>query len=148
MVIELISALVGRHRDGLDGSLLEREASRDRQEVYLPRLESSILHDVSGDQPTTIGVDARSAPNLTPSSVSFLSVQVPPGGLLDQAGDTLASGRVGISTVPPELVRPRCCRRASCSTRSTSRSRRGDYELHRAGTDDVSQRVAPHPARS
>ncbi len=90
---------------GSMGSLVEREASRDRQEVYLPRLESSILHDVSGDQPTTIGVDARSAPNLTPEQRSFLSIQVPPGSLLDQAGNTLASGRVGISTVPPELVR-------------------------------------------
>ena len=53
---------------GAMGTLEERAANRDRQEVYLPRLRTSILHDVSNTQSTLIGVDAESAPNLSPNS--------------------------------------------------------------------------------
>lgn len=90
---------------GTMGSLDDRAANRDRQEVYLPRLQSSLLHDVSGGAPTTIGVDALSAPNLTPQQRAMLSIQVQPGSLVDASGNPLAAGQVGISTVPPELVR-------------------------------------------
>ncbi len=90
---------------GTMGSRQERESNRDRQEVYLPRVPASILHDVSNTQPTLIGVDAESAPNLTPEERAMLSIEVQPGSLLDQNGNPLTAGQVGISTVPPELVR-------------------------------------------
>ena len=90
---------------GTMGSLLDREASRDRQEVYLPRIESSILQTVSGNTTTTIGVSERAAPNLTPEQRARLSIEIQPGSLIDANGDAVASGQVGISTVPPELVR-------------------------------------------
>src|SRR4029450_3447392 len=50
-------------------------------------------------------LDPPPAPNLTPQQRSLLNIQVPPGAFLDQNGNPLASGQVGISTVPPELVR-------------------------------------------
>jgi hypothetical protein len=42
---------------GSMGTLDEREAFRERQEVYLPRLESLILHPVSASQ-TIVGAEA------------------------------------------------------------------------------------------
>ena len=90
---------------GTMGTLEERAANRDRQEVYLPRLRTSILHDVSNTQSTLIGVDAESAPNLTPQQRALLTIDIQPGSLLDQHGNPLTTGQVGISTVPPELVR-------------------------------------------
>jgi hypothetical protein len=85
----------------------EREANRDRKEVYLPRLQTSLLHSVSETQTTTIGVDAVSAPNLTPQQRQFMQLDVPPGSLIGPDGKALpaSAAKVGISTVPPELVR-------------------------------------------
>src|SRR5205823_8382622 len=52
-----------------------------------------------------IGVDAGSAPNLTPEQQQMLSIDVPGGSLIGPDGQKLSSAQVGISTVPPELVR-------------------------------------------
>src|SRR5262249_21767648 len=90
---------------GTMGTLEEMAANRERQEVYLPRLQNSILQDVSNAEPTTIGVDPAAAPNLTAEQREMLTIEVQPGSLLDQNGNPLAAGQVGISTVPPELVR-------------------------------------------
>ncbi len=90
---------------GAMGAFEQRVANRDRQEIYLPRLRTSLLHDVSNTQSTLIGVDAESAPNLTPQQRAMLSIEVQPGSLLDQYGNPLTTGQIGISTVPPELVR-------------------------------------------
>jgi hypothetical protein len=54
---------------------------------------------------TTIGVSAEASPNLTPEQRALLSIQVQPGSLVGENGQPLATGQVGISTVPPELVR-------------------------------------------
>jgi hypothetical protein len=90
---------------GTMGSPEEMAANRDRQEVYLPRLETSILQDVSTTEPTMVHVDAAAAPNITEEQRQMLTLQVQPGSLLDQNGNPVANGQVGISTVPPELVR-------------------------------------------
>jgi hypothetical protein len=90
---------------GTMGTPEEQKANRDRQEVYLPRLQTSLLHDVSGTAATMLGVDAVSAPDLTPRQRSLLTLEVQPGSLIDQDGNPMATGQVGISTVPPELVR-------------------------------------------
>src|SRR5262249_24920418 len=90
---------------GSMGTPEEMAANRDRQEVYLPRLQTTLLHDVSTTQPTMIGVDAASAPDITAQQRSMLSLEVMPGSLLDRDGNPMATGQVGISVVPPELVR-------------------------------------------
>ncbi|HRF11814.1 MAG TPA: Ig-like domain-containing protein [Candidatus Accumulibacter phosphatis] len=80
-------------------------ANEDRQEVYLPRLQTAILQSVSGSENTEVGVDAVSAPNLTDEQRAQLKLEVQPGTLIDTDGHVMTSGQVGISTVPPELVR-------------------------------------------
>jgi hypothetical protein len=90
---------------GTMGTREEQAANRDRPEVYLPRLQTSILQDVSSTGATTIGVDAVSAPNLTPEQRQQLTIEIQPGSLIGPDGQPLAAGQVGISTVPPELVR-------------------------------------------
>ncbi|HRF73519.1 MAG TPA: Ig-like domain-containing protein, partial [Accumulibacter sp.] len=90
------------------GSMGTREAmaaNEERQEVYLPRLQTSILQTVSGSTTTDIGVDAASAPNLTDEQRAHLKLEVQPGTLIDADGNVMSGGQVGISTVPPELVR-------------------------------------------
>ncbi|MEF8768732.1 hypothetical protein [Candidatus Accumulibacter contiguus] len=80
-------------------------ANEDRQEVYLPRLQTAILQSVSNTENTEVGVDAVSAPNLTDEQRVQLKLEVQPGTLIDADGNVMTSGQVGISTVPPELVR-------------------------------------------
>src|SRR5262249_49767631 len=90
---------------GTMGSDAEKAANRDFPAVYLPRLQTSLLHDVSATDPTLITVSPQSAPDLTPEQQSMLSVDVQPGTLVDAQGNPIANGQVGISTVPPELVK-------------------------------------------
>ena len=96
----------GEHRDGLDGL-----AGRARRPIATGRKctcrvwRRAILHDVSDDAADVHRRRCQSAPNLTPEQRALLNIQVQPGSLLDQNGNALAGGQVGISTVPPELVR-------------------------------------------
>ncbi|WP_291862968.1 Ig-like domain-containing protein, partial [Accumulibacter sp.] len=90
------------------GSMGTREAmaaNEERQEVYLPRLQTAILQSVSGTEATEVGVDAVSAPNLTDEQRAHLKLEVQPGMLIGADGKVMSGGQVGISTVPPELVR-------------------------------------------
>ncbi len=90
---------------GTMGTDDEKAANRNRQEVYLPRLETSILQNVSNTAPTNITVNADAAANLTAQQRSMLTLTVQPGSLRDQNGNVVTAGQVGISTVPPSLVR-------------------------------------------
>lgn len=92
---------------GTMGTRDQREANLDRPEVYLPRLATSILQQASDTEVTMVGVDATSAPNLTPEERAQLVLEVQPGTLIGPDGEPLtgASAQIGISTVPPELVR-------------------------------------------
>lgn len=74
------------------------------QGVNLPRLRNEILQQVVAEQATTIGVDAASAPNLTPEQRQFLTLQVQPNSLVGPDGTPLNAAQIGLSTVPPELV--------------------------------------------
>jgi hypothetical protein len=90
------------------GSMGQPETMRALEDVpgvYLPRLRTSILQNVDAATPTTIGVSAEAAPNLTPQQRAMLSIEVPPGSLIGPDGQPLTSGQIGISTVPPEMVR-------------------------------------------
>jgi hypothetical protein len=73
--------------------------------VYLPRLQTSLLHTMDASAGRHLGVDAGSAPDLTPEQRQLLSLDVPAGSLVGPDGKKLSSAQVGISTVPPELVR-------------------------------------------
>ena len=75
------------------------------EEMFLPRLASSILQDVDASQTTTVTADEEAAPGLTPGQRSFLKVDVPADSLVAADGTKLAMGQVGISTVPAEIVR-------------------------------------------
>src|SRR5262249_8017351 len=77
----------------------------DRPEVYLPRLQTSVLKDVSDTDPTAIGVDAVSAPNLTPEQRQQLTIEIQPSSLIGPDGQPIANGQAGVSTGPPALVR-------------------------------------------
>ncbi len=90
---------------GSMGTREERRAHFDRSEVYLPRLQTSILTPIFSGQPTTVVVEPVAAPNLTPEQRQFLSLEVQPGSILGEDGLPLANPQVGISAVPPELVR-------------------------------------------
>jgi hypothetical protein len=90
---------------GTMGPREKRLANIDRQEVYLPRLQTSLLQTVSDTEVTTIGVDGVSAPNLTEEQRQQLVLEVQPGSLIGANGQRIFGGDVGISTVPPELVR-------------------------------------------
>ncbi|MCC6717083.1 MAG: choice-of-anchor D domain-containing protein, partial [Acetobacteraceae bacterium] len=87
------------------GSEAERLANAGRLEAYLPRVQTTIFSVVSDSAPTTVGVDANSAPNLTDSQRSALKLTVDPGSVIGADGKPLANAEVGIGTVPPELVR-------------------------------------------
>ncbi len=90
---------------GSMGARDDREANRECTEVYLPRLETSLLKDISTTENTKVGVDAKSAPNLTTQQRQMLELDVQPNSIIGMDGQPLANAQVGISTVPPELVR-------------------------------------------
>lgn len=72
--------------------------------VYLPRLVTSLLHNVSSTTATTVGADALAAPNLPADKRQFLTLAAQPNSILGADGLPLANPQIGISTVPPELV--------------------------------------------
>jgi len=90
---------------GSMGTAAEQRANETREEIYLPRLQQSILQTVSSTGNTTVIVDAIAAPNLTQEQRAQLQLIVQPGSLIDENGNPVTNGQVGISTVPPELVR-------------------------------------------
>ncbi len=87
------------------GSAAERLSHAGRLEIYLPRVQATIFSVISSTGPTTVGVDAGSAPNLTDSQRAAMSVTVDPGSVIGEEGKPLTNAQIGISTVPPELVR-------------------------------------------
>jgi len=90
------------------GSMGARErmaANEERLQVYLPRLEQAILRPVDNTQRQTITLDPESAHNLTPEQIGQLRLEFEPGSLIGDDGQPLANAQIGISVVPPELVR-------------------------------------------
>ncbi|MDT7833571.1 Ig-like domain-containing protein, partial [Aquabacterium sp. OR-4] len=88
------------------GSAEERLANTGRTEVYLPRVATSALQTVSNTQTTVITVDdPKAAPALTEQERSALTLTVAPGSAIGEDGKALSDVKIGIATVPPELVR-------------------------------------------
>lgn len=73
--------------------------------MYLPRLRSSILQNVNATTGAQITVNADGSPDLLPEQRQYLSIDVPPNSLIGADGLPLTNAQIGISTVPPELVR-------------------------------------------
>ena len=72
--------------------------------MYLPRIPSSILAPISASQTTMVTLKPEAALDLPLPQQQFLSVEVQPNSLVNN-GQHVAAGQVGISVVPPELVR-------------------------------------------
>ncbi len=90
---------------GSMGNQAERTANRDRTEVYLPRLLEVILKPVSNTQDTLIEVEPAAAPDLSNDQRAQLNLLVKPQSVIGSDGKPIPNARVGLSTVPPELVR-------------------------------------------
>lgn len=90
---------------GSMGTPEEQRANETRGEVYLPRLETTILQTVSNTQNTVVGVTAKSAPDLTTQETQNLFLTVPPNSAVGPDGQPISNAQIGISTVPPEMIR-------------------------------------------
>ena len=94
---------------GSMGTLAEQQADAADPAVYLPRVASDILTDVSATAPTVITApaDADSSGGsfgLTTQQLSELSLTVQPGSVVDANGNPVANPQIGISPVPPSIV--------------------------------------------
>ena len=82
-----------------------RAANKKELGAYLPRLETDLLQQVNASTGATIGVNPESAPHLTAEQQQFLRIEILPGRMIGTDGQNLTGGQIGLSTVPPELVR-------------------------------------------
>jgi hypothetical protein len=90
---------------GSMGSADEQVANSTWPAVYLPRIQKSILHDVTGTEPMQIGLDSDAAQTLTADQQKQLSITVQAGSAVDANGNPMTDFQMGVSTVPPALVR-------------------------------------------
>lgn len=103
MDLQLRPGVVNTPMDSM-GSDQEKAANLGRTEVYLPRLQTSILKPITGTGPVTLTVDASAAPDLSPEQRAGLTATVMPGTAVDAQGKPMDAFQVGISAVPPSLV--------------------------------------------
>jgi membrane-associated phospholipid phosphatase len=92
----------------LMGTMGAQDSQRDnlnRGEVYLPRVPNSAMQQVSNTAPTTITVDAASAPALNEEQRAALHLTIPPGAAVGHDGQVLDNVQMGIATVPFEMVK-------------------------------------------
>ncbi len=83
-----------------------RLAHADRTEVYLPRVPTNSLQSVAASGSTVVTItDAASAPSLTDAQRDELTLTVAGGSAVGEDGRVLEEVQIGLSTVPPELVR-------------------------------------------
>ena len=73
--------------------------------VHLPRIRSAILNSIDGRQRSSISANADGGFGLTVEERERLRIEVPANSLIAPDGSSLESGQIGLSTVPPELVR-------------------------------------------
>ena len=73
--------------------------------MYLPRIASNVLQTVSATNTTMITLQSNAAYTLSETQRQYLTLEIMPGSLIGLDGQPMASGQVGISVVPPELVR-------------------------------------------
>lgn len=90
---------------GTMGSASQQQENLDRPEVYLPRISSTIFTTIAEDEPTVVTTPVEGAPNLTEEQRQRIQLVVQPNSVVGEDGQLLNNAQVGISTVPPELVR-------------------------------------------
>ena len=94
---------------GSMGTNDEQSANAQDPAVYLPRVLSLVLTDISNTDPTTVtaplGSGSGSGSQLTADQIGQLSLTVQPGSLVDENGNPLTNAQIGISPVPASLVR-------------------------------------------
>ncbi|MCB1526942.1 MAG: VCBS domain-containing protein, partial [Hyphomicrobiaceae bacterium] len=90
---------------GTMGALQDQLANIDRQEVYLPRLDQAMLINIDATGTTTVTMNAASAPDLTAEERALAQLVIEGGSIIGEDGQVITNAQVGISTVPPELVR-------------------------------------------
>lgn len=73
--------------------------------MYLPRLEQTILKTIDTDQTHRLVLEPAAAFDLTDAERQRLTIEIAPGSLVDASGAPVATAQVGLSVVPPELVR-------------------------------------------
>ncbi|MEJ0019610.1 MAG: Ig-like domain-containing protein [Acetobacteraceae bacterium] len=91
---------------GTMGSDAEQAVNQDIRSVYLPRVPTGALTTISTVAATTVTVDPADAPALTDAQRASLTLTVQPGTALDAQGRPIDTPvQIGVSTVPPELVK-------------------------------------------
>lgn len=73
--------------------------------MYLPRVASNVLQTISAGVTNLITLQSNAAYTLPPEQQQYLTVEIMPASLIGMDGQPLATGQVGVSVVPPELVR-------------------------------------------
>lgn len=74
------------------------------EEVFLPRLNTSILSTVSAASGALIVASDAGAQELPQAQRQLLSINVPPDSFIAPNGTKLSSAQVGISTLPASLI--------------------------------------------
>ncbi|WP_339390453.1 Ig-like domain-containing protein, partial [Crocosphaera watsonii] len=75
------------------------------EHIYLPRIDNEILNTVTASETTMIMAGEAGAPELSEEERNSLTLEIQPQSLVGEDGEKLDNAEIGISTVPPELVR-------------------------------------------
>jgi len=75
------------------------------ESVYMARVSTGALQTVIATNRTLITLDPSAAYNLPVEQQPFLTLEVPPNSLIGMDGQPLSSAQIGVSVVPPEIVR-------------------------------------------
>lgn len=73
--------------------------------MYLPRVASNVLQTVSATNTTLITLQSNAAYTLSPTQQQYLTLEVQAGSMVGMNGQPMTTGQVGVSVVPPELVK-------------------------------------------
>ena len=80
-------------------------AMTNMPEIYLPRLSRDIFTDVTATGTTIVNATAAGTPELTAEQRQYLRLEVDGGSAIGENGLPVNNVRVGVATVPPDLVR-------------------------------------------
>jgi hypothetical protein len=73
--------------------------------MYLPRVATNILQTVTSASNTMITLQSNAAYTLPPDKQPYLTIEIASNSLVGMNGQMLSNAQVGVSVVPPELVK-------------------------------------------
>jgi len=73
--------------------------------MYLPRIASNVLQTVSAAVTNMIMLQSNAAYSLPPEQQQYLTLEIMPNSLIGMDGQPMSAAQVGVSVVPPELVK-------------------------------------------